>query len=98
MPGEPNILEHLLQRFGADSVQPQKTTDDMLTLWVSKENICSIIRHLKSSSFAFHFLYDLCGMDERNRKTRKEMPVADFTVVYHLFSYHLNSFIRLKVA
>lgn len=93
------ILKNLQQRFSDSDIQRQTTTDDILTLWVAKDKVVSIIRYLKSSiEQPFNFLYDLCGIDERDRAKKNGLPSKEFSVVYHLFSYGRNSFIRLKVA
>jgi len=93
-----HIVQHLQDRFGADAIHCQPTVDEILTLWVPGEGITSIIRYLKTTARPpFTFLYDLCGIDERNRTRRTGMPPADFTIVYHLFSYEGNDFLRLKV-
>src|SRR4051794_37916009 len=99
MPDADNILQHLQQRFGADAFQQQNTVDDMLTLWLSPGNIIPVIQHLKSAiEKPFSLLYDICGADERDRRRKQLLPAKDFTVIYHLFSFDRNSFIRLKVA
>lgn len=99
MPDDHAILKNLQQRFGDNDIQRQTTVDEILTLWVPKDKVVSILRYLKSSvEQPFHFLYDLCGIDERDRVKKDGLPSKDFTVVYHLFSYGRNSFIRLKVA
>ncbi|MCF6402898.1 NADH-quinone oxidoreductase subunit C/D [Chitinophaga filiformis] len=90
------IYGQLIQRFGPDTFQQQITADGILTLWTSKRSILSVIGYLKSNHFLF--LYDLCGIDERDRAGKEKLPVADFTVVYHLFSFKHNEFIRIKVA
>src|SRR6185312_5627348 len=41
--------------------------------------------------------YDLSAIDERMRVHRNGQPASDFTVVYHLFSFDRNEYIRLKV-
>ena len=43
-------------------------------------------------------LYDLGGVDERERLHREGMPDAAFSVFYHLVSYGRNADVRLKVA
>lgn len=91
-----HIPSYLIQHFGPDAFQQQVTADGILTLWTSKDIIVSVIEYLKSNSFPF--LYDLCGIDERDRAGKEQLPVADFTIVYHLFSFKQNNFIRLKVA
>ncbi len=99
MPDDHTILKNLQQRFGDNDIQRQTTVDEIITLWVPKGNVVSILRYLKSSiEQPFHFLYDLCGIDERDRAKKNGIPAKDFTVVYVLFSYSRNSFIRLKVA
>ena len=45
----------------------------------------------------FKMLYDLTAIDERGRRHRDGQPASDFTVVYHLFSYERNAYVRLKV-
>jgi NADH-quinone oxidoreductase subunit C/D len=91
-----HIPSHLIQRFGDNAFQQQVTADGILTLWTSKDIIVSVIESLKSNSFPF--LYDLCGIDERDRAGKEQLPPADFSIVYHLFSFKQNNFIRLKVA
>src|ERR1700754_3639783 len=94
-----NILDHLQRAFGDAAFQQQTTVDELLTLWVSVDNLLPVIRHLKSSVRPpYSLLYDLCGMDERDRTHKQGMPATDFTVIYHLFSFDRNDFIRLKVA
>jgi len=43
-------------------------------------------------------LYDLTAIDERGRKHREDQPPSDFSVVYNLYSFERNSYLRLKVA
>lgn len=98
MPDANNIIQHLQQKFGADAFLQQPTVDKILTLWVLKDRIVPVIKYLKSETpQPFSFLYDLSAIDDRNRTMKAEMPAADFTVVYHLFSFQQNDFIRLKV-
>jgi NADH-quinone oxidoreductase subunit C/D len=94
-----NIVQVLQKQFGADTFQLQDTIDGILTLWMPKEKIITVISYLKSSvEQPYLMLYDLCGIDERDRSNKNGMPATDFTVVYHLFSFTRNNFIRLKVA
>jgi len=93
------ILQHLRQHFHDEVFQQQHTVDELLTLWVSKDTIIPLTQYLKSNShYSYPLLYDLCGIDERDRAKKDGMPATDFTVVYHLFSFTQNNFIRLKVA
>ncbi|QHS58871.1 NADH-quinone oxidoreductase subunit C/D [Chitinophaga agri] len=90
-----DILTDLQQRFGADALQQQRTVDGILTLWISKANIVAAVSFLQLQGYSS--LYDLCGIDERDRARKEQLPVADFSVVYLLLSYKENNFIRLKV-
>jgi NADH-quinone oxidoreductase subunit C/D len=93
------ILSSLQQHFSADSFQQQHTVDRMLNLWLSKDKLIPVTQYLKSSvQQPYKLLYDICGIDERDRKGKENIPARDFTIVYHLFSFERNSFIRLKVA
>ena len=89
-----SILLHLRNNFGDDGLHEQKTIDEIPTVWVSKNNIIAVITWLQKS---YPLLYDLCGVDERDRAKKNGLPSAEFTIVYHLFSFTLNEFIRIKV-
>jgi len=92
------ILEQLQTRFGADTFTPQTTKDDFLTLWMPHGKIKEVLTFLKKElPQPFLLLYDLTAVDERTRKRDNgHIPYA-FTIIYHLFSFDRNSFIRLKV-
>ncbi len=95
MPDANTILQHLQQRLGADIQYQQQTVDEILTLWVSGEKIVSVIQYLKTEMpQPYKMLYDLFGIDERNRHRSNGLPMADFTVVYVLFSFEHNAFIK----
>lgn len=94
-----DLINELIEKFGESVFHHQLTTDEVTTLWVKKENIVQILSFLKNTSPApFKLLYDLCAIDERTHAKRNALIPSDFTVVYHLFSFERNSFIRLKVA
>ena len=95
-----NILyESLQHRFGAQTFLRQNTIDNILSIWLPQDNLLPVITFLKTGvDQPFVMLYDLCGNDERDRANKPAMPAADFSVVYHLFSFERKSFIRLKVA
>ena len=98
MADENNILAHLHERFGTHAFYQQHSVDGIITLWLTKEKIVPVIRFLKTGiPEPFSLLYDLCGVDERSKTRHNGFPPADFSVVYHLFSFDQNSFIRLKV-
>jgi NADH-quinone oxidoreductase subunit C/D len=46
----------------------------------------------------YPLLYDVTAIDERTRKIHNGYPTSDFTLVYHLYSFNRNTFIRLKCA
>ena len=99
MPDDDVILKSLQQHFGADVFQQQKTVDEILSLWLPKDKLIPVVQYLKSIIVQpYKFLYDICGIDERDRTGKERIPAKDFTVVYHLFSFDRNNFIRLKVA
>ncbi|NQV65507.1 MAG: NADH-quinone oxidoreductase subunit C/D [SAR86 cluster bacterium] len=85
----------LRQRLPHMSFLTQQTIDDIPTLWILREQLCEILRFLKSD---YEMLFDLCGVDERLRAHRDGLPPSDYTVVYHLMSFKQCRDIRLKVA
>ena len=91
--------ELLQLKFGEDNFSRQLTKDDIITLWMPVVKITEVLQYLKSGiPRPFTFLYDLTAIDERTRKKEPDYPSNQFTIVYHLFSYGRNSFLRLKVA
>lgn len=95
----PSILQVLQERFRDVAFQQQTTRDAIPTFWIPATNIVTVLQFLKTDSVhAYSFLYDLCGIDERNRTKHGYTQPSDFTVVYHLFSYKQNQFVRIKVA
>ena len=95
----PAIIGELAERFGAQSFVPQRTHDEIPTMWVGSGKAHDILGYLKSGSERpYRMLYDLTAIDERHRFHRQGQPASDFTVVYHLLSYDRNEDIRIKVA
>jgi NADH-quinone oxidoreductase subunit C/D len=93
------IVDELSERFGAALVATQATADGVPTVWVAREKIVEILRHLKTGiERPYRMLYDLTAVDERMRSHREGQPASDFTVVYHLLSFDRNEYFRLKVA
>lgn len=93
-----STLAQLQTRFGADTFTPQATKDDFLTLWMPHDKIVDVLTFLKKElPQPFLLLYDLTAVDERTRKRENGHAPHAFTVIYHLFSFDRNSFIRLKV-
>jgi NADH-quinone oxidoreductase subunit C/D len=97
---EKNDLTELLNlKFGEGEFTRQITRDEMLTLWVPLGKLKPILQFLKTEiAKPFPFLFDLTAIDERSRKKEKDYVVSDFTVVYHIFSFERNCFLRLKLA
>jgi NADH-quinone oxidoreductase subunit C/D len=46
----------------------------------------------------FPLLYDLTAIDERTRKRQPDYPSDHFTLVYHLYSFERDNFLRIKIA
>lgn len=91
-------LEGLQHEFPTSVLTTQKTADEIPTLWVSRESAHEVFCYLKQSVVdPYRMLYDLTAIDERARTHREGQPASDFTVVYHLFSFDRNAYIRVKV-
>ncbi|HEY1006841.1 MAG TPA: NADH-quinone oxidoreductase subunit C/D [Sphingobacteriaceae bacterium] len=98
MDRDPDLAQQLQHRFGDAAVNPQQTIDGIPAFWVSQDRILEVLRFLKTSSVPrFEMLFDLAGVDERTRAARNGSPPSGFTLVYHLFSFSGNAFVRLKV-
>jgi NADH-quinone oxidoreductase subunit C/D len=92
------IADHELQQELGGSAKPETTRDGIPTFWLPRSDIHEAVRQLRHGvPQPFKMLYDLTAIDERARKHRNGYPSGDFTVVYHLFSYERNAFVRLKV-
>ncbi|HMI64617.1 MAG TPA: NADH-quinone oxidoreductase subunit C/D [Cyclobacteriaceae bacterium] len=94
-----SLTEQLRVKFGDGKFTEQTTKDEILTLWLPLEKVKEVLHFLKTEiPQSFPFLYDLTAVDERSRKKVIDYPGADFTLVYHLYSFDRNQFIRFKVA
>lgn len=94
-----NIIEQLKNKFGGERIIEQKTSDDIPTMWVMRDDLCNCLRFLKSGiEQPYRMLYDLTAIDERTRENRQGQPDSDFTVVYHLLSFDRNEYVRIKTA
>ncbi|MBC5992041.1 NADH-quinone oxidoreductase subunit C/D [Pontibacter cellulosilyticus] len=100
MENNSGTLLELQSRFGEDTFKQQQTRDEILTLWMPCNQLKEVLTFLKSAvPKPFRMLYDLAAVDERTRnKQHNGFPSAAFTLVYHLFSFERNEFVRLKVA
>ncbi|MGK2913178.1 MAG: NADH-quinone oxidoreductase subunit C/D [Porticoccaceae bacterium] len=92
------VIRELRARFADADFIYQPTKDDVPTLWVPRERLIEVLRHLRQMPRPYVMLYDLSAVDERQRSQRAGLPRADFTVFYHLLSIERNSDIRIKVA
>lgn len=92
-----NLTEQLRLKFGDIAFTEQPAKDNILTLWLPLGRLREVASYLKCEiSQPFPFLYDITAIDERTRKKDNGYPSSHFTLVYHLFSFDRNSFIRLK--
>ena len=83
-------LESVRAKFPAGSILPQDGLDQP-TWIVSRDVLASIARELKDNpQTQFDLMLDLCGVDFPDREER-------FEAVYHLYSLHRGSRLRLKV-
>jgi NADH-quinone oxidoreductase subunit C/D len=92
------VADYDLQQELGPNGTPQAVRDGIPTFWLSPGEIHETVRRLRHTvPQPFKMLYDLTAIDERGRRYRNGQPVSDFTVVYHLFSYERNAYVRLKV-
>ncbi len=99
MENNSSTLLQLQTRYGEDTFTQQTTKDEMLTLWVPMDKIVDVLTFLKKEvTEPFKLLFDLTAIDERTKnRGANHVPKSSFTLVYHLFSFTRNEFIRLKV-
>lgn len=94
----PTITQEITDRLGPAAV-PQQTHDRIPTFWVDRDHVPAVLRFLKEEmGRPYKMLYDLSAIDERMKTHRDDAPASDFTVVYHLFSFDRNEYVRIKVA
>jgi NADH-quinone oxidoreductase subunit C/D len=94
----PTLAQEINGRFGLALVF-QETLDRIPTFWVDRDQAPALLRFLKEGiHLPYKMLYDLSAIDERMRMHRQGQPASDFTVVYHLFSFDRNEYVRVKVA
>ncbi|HKS74519.1 MAG TPA: NADH-quinone oxidoreductase subunit C/D, partial [Terriglobales bacterium] len=92
-----NPVDLLHERYAAD-ITRQQTSDAVPTCWCPRGRIREILNYLKNGIDApYTLLYDLTAVDERTRLNRSSSQ-SDFTLVYHLFSFERNEYIRIKTA
>jgi NADH-quinone oxidoreductase subunit C/D len=83
--------------LGAQPAPSEAYRDGVPTYWAERERVHGILSFLKERiADPFRMLYDLTAMDERMRAHRSGEPASDFTLIYHLFSFDRNEYIRIK--
>jgi NADH-quinone oxidoreductase subunit C/D len=93
-----SLLQTIQAQIGETAPTTQTTSDRIPTFWIPREKVHDLLRHLKHDiDRPYKMLYDLTAIDERERRHRDRQLASDFTVVYHLFSFDRNAYIRLKV-
>lgn len=93
------LTDQLKSRFSDVEFTEQPTKDDIITLWLPLDHLKPVLFYLKKEiANPFLLLYDITAIDERTRKRDRDYPSAYFTLVYHLFSFDRNNFVRIKVA
>ena len=92
-----DILTHLKQRLG-QTASVQKTQDQIQTLWIDKQQVLPVLKTLKSEiENPFRMLYDLTAIDE-SRRSHANHTTGDLSLVYQLYSFERNQYLRLKTA
>ncbi len=98
-PETPAVIRELRERFPDLALTEQLTADGIPTAWLPAERALEVLGYLgREAPQPFAMLYDLGGVDERERLHREGLPEAGFSVFYHLVSYGRNADLRLKVA
>jgi NADH-quinone oxidoreductase subunit C/D len=93
------IIEELQTKFGLTALSVQSTRDQILTIWIEKSLLKSVLHFLKKEiKNPYLMLYDLTAVDEQARRVREDQSHGDYTIVYHLLSFHRNEDLRIKVA
>jgi NADH-quinone oxidoreductase subunit C/D len=92
-----NPIDALHSRYGAEIVD-QRTNDAIATCWCPRGRIREVLAYLKEGiDSPYRMLYDLTAIDNRVRVNGSPAD-TDFTVIYHLFSFERNEYIRVKTA
>lgn len=98
MMSSPEIALEFVEQLRESRVSAQPTIDEIPTIWAPPDQLATAASHLRHhTAQPFSTLFDLTAIDERERIHREDQPAADFTLVYHLFSYERNQHLRLKV-
>ena len=99
MEANTRLTDQLRLKFGDLKFTEQQTRDEILTLWLPLDKLKEVLYYLKREiEQPFPLLYDLTAIDERTRQRNNGHSAYFFTLVYHLFSFERNSFIRIKLS
>ena len=83
--------------LGAQPLPPEACRDGIPAYWAAPERVHGVLSFLKQQiAGPYRMLYDLTAVDERMRAHRSGAPEGDFTLVYHLFSFERNQYLRIK--
>ncbi len=92
-----DFAEQITEHMSTLKLEAQTTLDDIPTYWIHPHSVTDVLgiakRKIKSP---YVMLYDLTAVDERERTHRAGQPQSDFTLVYHLYSFEQNRFVRIK--
>src|SRR6185312_2338404 len=92
-------VQALETELGVPAAASDRYRDGIPTFWVDRGQLHRVLAFLKDSvSGPYKLLYDLSATDERMRLHHPEEQHRDFTLVYHLFSFDRNAYIRIKTA
>ncbi len=92
-----NAIDTLRERYGVE-ILTEAARDGVPACWCPPGRVHDVMGYLKTGiDSPYRMLYDLTAIDERVRINRRGQPDSDFTVVYHLFSFERNEYIRIKV-
>jgi NADH-quinone oxidoreductase subunit C/D len=98
--GSGDIVREVESRLGSAAVAARETPrDGVATFWTPAARVGEVLADLKTAAGGpYRMLYDLTAIDERVREHRTNVPAGDFTVVYQLYSFDRNEYVRVKVA
>lgn len=83
--------------FGTTPAVAYGYRDGIPTFWVNREQVHGFLAFLKDRiPSPYKMLYDLTAIDERTRTHYPDEHHGDFTIIYHLFSFERNEYVRVK--
>ncbi|MCC7152959.1 MAG: NADH-quinone oxidoreductase subunit C/D [Bryobacterales bacterium] len=92
-----NPVDVVRERCGVE-VAAEPARDGIRAFWCPRESIPKVLAYLKDEiDSPYRMLYDLTAIDDRMR-VQPNTHSSAFTVVYHLFSFERNEYLRIKTA